>query len=120
MLSRAIHAEVRDIAGGRADVVIDFYQFRFIAELKRELVDASRSNLQRFLGQAGLYSGTDVHLGLLLVLDLTDKTTGVPSFRENVWCEELNSTLRRHVVVVRVPGNRIAPSATATPREQDE
>lgn len=114
-LSRAVHAEVRDIAGGRADVLIDFYQFRFVAELKREFDDASRANVQQFLGQAGLYSGTDVHLGLLLVLDLTDKSTGVPSFRDNVWCEKLATTPPRHVVVVRVPGNRIDPSATSAP-----
>lgn len=114
-LSRAVHAEVRDIAGGRADVLFDFYQFRFVAELKREFDDASRVNVRQFLGQAGLYSGTDVHLGLLLVLDLTDKSTGVPSFRDNVWCEKLAATSLRHVVVVRVPGNRIHPSATSTP-----
>jgi hypothetical protein len=114
-LSRAVHAEVRDVAGGRADVVTDFYQFRFVVELKRELDDASRTNLKTFLGQTGLYSGTDVHLGLLLVLDLTDKSTGVPSFRDNVWCETVGSDRPRHVVVVRIPGNRIDPSATTTP-----
>jgi hypothetical protein len=117
-LSRAVRAEVRDVAGGRADVVVDLYQFRFIVELKREFDDASPAGLRQYLGQAGLYSGTDVHLGMLLVLDLTDKSTGVPSLRDNVWVERITfgPTQRvRDIVVVRVPGNRIDPSATRSP-----
>lgn len=114
-LSRAIHAELRDLAGGRVDVAVDLCAVRFSAELKREFNDASPASLRSYLGQAGLYSGTDVHLGLLLVLDLTSKLHGVPSLRDNVWVERVGAERPRFIVVFRVPGNRIDPCATLPP-----
>tara|TARA_R110002072_G_scaffold28296_3_gene91060 strand:- start:1878 stop:3797 length:1920 start_codon:yes stop_codon:yes gene_type:complete len=107
--------EARDHAGGRVDVAISFETHRFVAELKRELVSSSREGLRRYLGQASLYQGTDVRLGLLIVLDLTDKSTGVPHFRDNVWLEEIGGPSPRFVVVLRVQGNRIRPSRTLAP-----
>jgi hypothetical protein len=106
---------VRDIGGGRVDILVNFYGYHFVIEAKRELRDASPMSLRSYLGQAGLYLGTNVMLGFLLVLDLTSKRHGVPSLRSNAWVEITqlsDQDVRRHIVVVRVPGNRIRPSAT--------
>ena len=57
-----------------------------------------------------------MRLGLLLVLDLTDKSTGMPHIESNVWNEiypPINDTdLERYIVVFRVMGNKITPSLT--------
>jgi hypothetical protein len=79
-----------------------------------------------------VYRGTDNHVHELALTDRLRESggarllhsearrgrgmnDGVPSFRDNVWCERLATTPPRHVVVVRGPGNRIDPSATSTP-----
>lgn len=111
-----VRMEVSDIASGRVDIVLFYDRHRFVAEITRELVDAQPHNLKRFLGQIAVYEATDVRLGLLLVLDLTDKSRGIPHAEQNVWVEthEVGSFAdQRHVVVFRVLGNRINPSATS-------
>lgn len=75
-----VHTEVRHIGGGRVDVLVTFGRFHFSAELKRELDDAGRESLRKYLAQEGLYEGTDVPLGFLLVLDLTEKPGPRTSF----------------------------------------
>jgi hypothetical protein len=118
LYQRVVRAELRDLAGGRADIVVDFRSYRFVVEAKRELTNASRDSLREYLGQAGLYQGTSVKLGFLLVLDLTPKLHGVPALDTNVWVEKVpmgDGGDLRHIVVLRVPGNRIDPHATATP-----
>jgi hypothetical protein len=59
---------------------------RYIAEIKRELANALRDNLEdKYLAQAVEYQGTNVPLGLLLVLDLTAHPHGLPHLRDTVW-----------------------------------
>lgn len=112
-----VHREVSDIATGRVDVILFFPRHQFIAEIKRELRDAQPSNLKKFLGQTTIYQATNIRLGLLLVLDLTDKSKGIQHLEQNVWVEthQVGSFAdTRYVVVFRVPGNRIYPSSTRT------
>ncbi len=112
-----IRVEVSDIASGRVDLELCYAKQRFIAEMKRELSNAEPSNIKKFLGQIAIYEATDVRLGLLLVLDLTDKSKGIPHIEQNVWLEKHavgSFADTRYVVVFRVPGNRIPPSSTST------
>lgn len=116
--SDAVRAEVPDIGAGRADVVVDLPHFSFYIECKREESDASHDGLRRYVGQARAYSVTNVAFGILLVLDLTDHRTGIPDMFSSVWVELVQVTTEetpRHIVVIRVPGNRPVPSATDSP-----
>ena len=112
-----VRVEVSDIASGRVDLALFYAKHRFIAEMKRELGNAKPSNIKKFLGQIAIYGATDVRLGLLLVLDLTDKSKGIPHIPQNVWLEKHavgSFADTRYVVVFRVPGNRIPPSSTSS------
>jgi hypothetical protein len=116
--SAPVRVEVSDVAGGRADVHFTFANNRYIAEVKQDAADCSMSALKaKYLGQAAEYLSTNVRLGLLLVLDLTDKPTGMRVIEANV---DVMTDVRngddapRSVVVVTVPGNRRTPSAVVT------
>lgn len=114
-----LQVEARDIGGGRVDVRVGLDGFQFVAEIKRAFDDTGRDGARKYLGQTATYLGTNVRLGLLLVLDLTPKPTGTPALENNIWVEAVSiaqdpSDLR-HVVVFRVAGNRVDPSATAAP-----
>lgn len=105
--------EAQQIGGGRIDLMFTFDGFRFVVELKRELEDGSRTGLARYLRQAGAYQVTDVPLGMLVVLDLSSDPLA-SHIRDNVWVDVLRtdepSGTDRHLVVIRVPGNRRSPS----------
>ncbi len=109
-----IKVEVSDIASGRADVFFSFGSIQFIAEIKRDDKDCTFTALRKkYIGQASEYQNTNVKLGFLLVLDLTEKTHGSGSIEDNIKVETIvspNSSIERAVVVVRVPGRRKTPS----------
>lgn len=111
----SVLAEVREIGGGRTDLIVQFDAFRLVMELKRELDDASRGGLGGYLPQVAAYESTDVALGMLVVLDLTPKPTAPANLRDNVWVDVVEGPSAgdrpRFVVAVRVPGNRESPSA---------
>jgi hypothetical protein len=116
-LARHVEAEVPEVAGGRVDVLLRFDDFRFVVEIKRELSDASAEGLRQYLGQSVLYHSTDMKLGLLLVLDLTEKTSGPTSLERSIWVDRSRPTPSddwRYVIVAVVPGNRRKPSDTTT------
>ncbi|WP_157441662.1 hypothetical protein [Actinoplanes awajinensis] len=114
-LAGRIAVEVPNVATGRADIMIGFGVTRFFIEVKRELRNSSRAELERaYLAQAADYSGTSATLGMLLVLDLTPHPAGVPHLSECAWvtsCRPPGSTVDRYIVVGRVIGNRSTPSA---------
>jgi hypothetical protein len=108
-----VNTEVTHIGGGRVDILITFAEVRIPAELKRETTDPSREAVRRYLPQAQAYQGTDVALALLVMLDLARSGTApIPSIRDSVWVDTSRDSNGRPrcVVVLRVPGNRIAPS----------
>lgn len=115
-LSGRIGVELRDVAGGRADVYVIFDGAqRFIVEIKRELFDNSRSGIQAaYLGQATEYQITNVPLSMLLVLDLTDHSHGVRHLSGTAWVVHRDNhdgeTLRSCVIAV-IAGNRPFPSS---------
>lgn len=117
--SVGLASEVRDRGGGRVDVLVHYGTHSFTAELKREFQNATPDALRYYLGQAGSYQGTGVRLGILLVLDLTQKLSYVPHLRSNAWVDVAPALtpgdLPRYVVVARVPGNRRVPSDTLNP-----
>ncbi|QXP54476.1 hypothetical protein H0I25_10270 [Cellulophaga sp. HaHa_2_95] len=106
--------EKSDVAGGRIDVNVAFNMFNFSIEIKRDLNDCSFEKIRsKYLGQSAEYLGTDVKLGFLMVLDLTDKSSGMGSIESNVKVEIIkkdNDPIERAIVVIIVPGNRKTPS----------
>lgn len=106
--------EMSDVASGRADVYFSFGAIRYVAEIKRELNDCSFEALRsKYLGQAAEYQNTNVKLGFLLVLDLTEKRMGGGDMKAHVKVEILDMPEpygKRAVVVLRVPGRRKTPS----------
>lgn len=105
--------EAQQIGAGRIDLLLTFDAFRFVIELKREEDDATHNGLSAYLRQEAAYQATDIALGMLVVLDLT--AGPLPDhMRDNVWVDVVSSSnpggTDRHIIVVRVPGNRTAPS----------
>lgn len=110
--------EVPNVATGRVDVlVIGEGGTRFVTEVKRELSDVSFSSVARaYFGQAADYQVNNEPLGQLLILDLTDHSTGVPAVADSIHVEtrEVGGSLRTIVIYI-VRGNRPVPSAIRSP-----
>lgn len=105
--------EAQQIGAGRIDLMFSFEGFRFVIELKREQDNAKREGLSLYLRQAGAYQVTNIAIGMLIVLDLT--ADRLPDhMRDHSWVDvvppsEIGGT-DRYIVVMRIPGNRTAPS----------
>lgn len=105
--------ELDGVGGGRSDIVVIHYGIRIVIELKRELDDASWHNLLSDYGQQTVtYQNTNVRLGALLVLDLTDRG-GLTPHMDTLWhcsIDDLVGDGARGVFVARVPGRRMKPN----------
>lgn len=111
--------EVADRSGGRADIEVRFPGFSTVIECKRAKGKTTRKGLRRYLGQTVAYQAGGITLGMLVVLDLTPKTSWIPNIRDDMWADHIPSPdpeqRDRWAVVVRVPGNRISPYAMTPP-----
>jgi hypothetical protein len=129
-LNGILDIEVGHVAAGRIDVRFTFGTDRIITEVKRDEAPFNPGGLDKHLNQAGAYQVSNVRLGILLVLDLSDKSAGQGrSFERSVWVTPKpvleEGDLPRDIVVVVVPGNRPrrpsqvkAKVRTATPSVQ--
>jgi hypothetical protein len=111
-----VRVEVSDVSSGRADVYFSFNSIKFVVEVKREIQNCSFEDLsQNYIPQASEYQNTNVKLGFLLVLDLTEERLhGAGSIEDHVKVEIIeseHSIIKRAVVIVRVPGRRKTPSS---------
>jgi len=110
-----LHTETMDVASGRADVSFNFGSYRIFTEVKREMDDCSFDNLCKlYLGQVMEYGNTSAKLGILLVLDLTDKSHGIGSFESQIRLQispTASDQEKRGVVIIKMPGNRLTPSS---------
>lgn len=106
--------EVRDIAGGRVDVLVSYGQSQYVIECKRELGSASPETIDAYVPQVAQYQATARLVAFLMVLDL-GRSGPLPVYRECVWTREMVSVqdrgLSRRIVVIRVPGNQAQPSS---------
>jgi hypothetical protein len=113
------HDEVRGLAAGRADVFHELGRVRIITEIKREPDDASFDALLENYGeQTAAYQNTNVPLGMLMALDLTKgQSVGqhISALYRAAVGDFLEDGVRRGVLVVKIPANRISP-AVATQR----
>jgi hypothetical protein len=110
--------ELPDVGAGRADVAIIRPNWRIVIEVKRELDDASREGIRRYIGQAASYELTGPRIGLLVVLDLCSQKDWALTLEDNCWVECVQGdgdAVERLVVVLRVPGMRTVPSRMRTP-----
>lgn len=115
-LAGRVGKEHSNIAGGRADVIVTFDGARrYVTEVKRELSNAARESIDAaYLAQAVEYQSTNVPLGQLLVLDLTDHSHGTPHIDDSIWVTHRRDTtgkVTNSAVVAVVRGNRPTPSA---------
>lgn len=114
LINANVEVEKSNIASGRVDVNVSFGAFNFPIEIKRDSRDCSFEAIRsKYLGQGAEYLNTNVKLGFLMILDLTDKPYGMRSIESNVKVEILNKTneaSERAIVVIVIPGNRITPS----------
>ncbi len=111
-----VQTEIDGVATGRADVYVTAASFRrYIIELKRETEDASPSGLERYLPQTLSYQVTNIPLGILGVLDLTQQGRPASHLSLNAWSafHSPGSGDTRHVMVFRVPGNLVLPSSAS-------
>lgn len=107
--------ELSDVATGRADIYTVFNSGRrYLTEVKRELNDASNGSLAaQYSGQAAEYATSNMPLGQLLVLDLTDHRFGGRHLNDSAWVTHRlpeHGATRRSIVVAVVTGNRPTPS----------
>ncbi|WP_157692563.1 hypothetical protein [Granulibacter bethesdensis] len=110
--------EVRDIAAGRADIAVVRPGWRMVVEIKRELEDASRDGIRKYLGQAATYELTGPRIGFLVVLDLVSQRGWPLTLADNCWVERIQAagdSAARMVCVWRIPGARQPPSQIKTP-----
>ncbi|WP_419697296.1 hypothetical protein ACN2CC_35420 (plasmid) [Mesorhizobium muleiense] len=108
-------AERKQVSAGRADIYIPQGRFRFVIEVKRSLSAWTEDGLGGLLRQTTAYQQTDVRLGVLTILDLSDRPAGTPHFDACFMVRERNVSItdKRCAVVMRVPGNRRTPSDQA-------
>lgn len=110
--------ETPDIGAGRADISITRPDWRCVIEIKRELADASREGIRKYLGQAASYLLTGPRLGFLVVLDLCSQKDWSLTVEDNCWIEHVQGaadSAPRAIIVWRIPGGRPAPSSVKTP-----
>jgi hypothetical protein len=110
-LASRIYCEVATIGGGRVDILVTHGSHRFVCEVKREETDVTRDGISRYLRQEAQYQTVDVALGMLLVLDLTERAYD-RHVESSAWVELLQQAtdLERGVVVALIEGNRQSPS----------
>ncbi|MFN2539268.1 MAG: hypothetical protein ABR549_14120, partial [Mycobacteriales bacterium] len=118
-LQGVVDIEVTGVAGGRVDVRFSFGLHRLITEVKRDNGPFVAGALDRHLNQAGIYQASTARLGILLVLDLSEKARGeMASLERSVWVTTKPALAQgdylRHIVVFVVPGNRPLPPSKVT------
>lgn len=109
--------EVEGIGTGRADLFAAFGGHRFVLEMKRHHGHLDRAAAKKYCNQAATYQNTNVKLGFLGVLELSNRFGPPPSLEECIWHESVlpeNSSIVRHLIVFRVPGNLNTPSSMST------
>lgn len=115
ILNGKVKVEEMNVAGGRADVFFEYLSFNFCTEVKKDATDTSFTALrEKYLGQTKEYQNTSAKVGILLVLDLLPKPNGIGSFESNINLEVVSTAsdpVPRGVVVLKVPANRLTPSA---------
>jgi hypothetical protein len=117
-----VEVERPGVASGRADIYLAQPvrpAFRFVIEVKRLLIPWTDEAVAGFLRQTTAYAQNDLRLGVLAVLDLSDRPAGFPHLSDCMFVEErpLAGPDRRHALVVRLPGNARTPSDHTVPSD---
>lgn len=112
-LGDQVRTEVSDVGGGRVDVVVDIGDDRVIIECKRDSDPWAPGTLEGWAMQADAYLATGSRIGLLVLLDLADKSQGRPTdLAGSARAITIGRTPVDHLVVcVVVPGNQKTPSS---------
>jgi hypothetical protein len=116
-----IQREVHDVAQGRADIAITRDRWQLVLELKREIADASRDGLAKYLGQAATYPVSQSRISFLVVLDVCRQRKWPLMLDDNSWVDRVQGpgdSKPRLVIVMRIPGQRPVPSHIVTPTSE--
>ncbi|WP_232496200.1 hypothetical protein [Novosphingobium kaempferiae] len=115
-----VRSEARAIAHGRADVAFDMGLITIVAELKKSNRARTLEELLDHFGlQATAYQRSNVRLGLLIVLDLTDRGgTGEHFDVSSQILEKVpqGTSTAYSIAVVRIQGRKRTPSAVKKQR----
>ncbi|WP_374497312.1 hypothetical protein [Vogesella indigofera] len=116
--------EAKGVAGGRADIRYKTNGHTAIIEVKRELIDASFDRLLTAYGdQTVIYQATNIKLGVMLVLDLSNdhsKLSHMDTWYTTRCGDLLGDGTERGVLIVKIPGRRGTPSAaTVAAKKRD-
>lgn len=120
-----VNTEVRHHgAGGRVDILVELGPDRIVIECKRDAAPTAVGRLDPYIAQTDRYLTTSVRIGVLAVLDLSDKSLGpVRGMDSSAWVVDVQAadpaSPERKILCIVVPGNRKAtPSAVGknTPR----
>ena len=112
-----VEYERTQVASGRVDLRLKFDGFAVNIEMKVDKTTKPLEDKTAYLKQAAAYQVTDVRIGFLVALRLRafDPTGGPPSLTElirHVAFDVPADPVPRHIVLVQVPGNKTAPSAS--------
>lgn len=115
IIGSGVKIEMSDVAGGRADVWFKFDSAQVVTEVKREMADASFDALAKaYSAQGAEYQNTNIRLGFVLVLDLTEsRDHGSIHMSELVHPRQLirkDESVPRWIIFVKVPGRRRPPN----------
>jgi hypothetical protein len=112
-LGDRVRTEITDVGGGRVDVIVDLGDDRVVIECKRDTDPWAPGTLDGWAMQADAYLATGARIGLLVLLDLSDKSHGRSTdLAGSVRAITLSRNPVDHLVICAVvPGNQSTPSS---------
>ena len=107
--------EVSHVGGGRVDIRLTFDGFALHVEMKVDSTRIPMEDRTAYLKQAATYQGNDIRIGFLVALrhkafDPTGPPPHIKTLISHAEFEIDGDPVRRHMVLVAVPGSRTAPS----------
>lgn len=115
-LSSSVNVEVQEVGAGRVDIQIQFSGFHLYLELKADHTAVPVADKAAYIKQTVAYEASDVRIGFLVVLRMTQPNDKSPSGHLTEYVSHTtvlmkDSPIERHVVMLEIPGNRVKPSA---------
>jgi hypothetical protein len=115
-LAGYVDIEAVNVGGGRADIRLSFGLFHLYLELKADDTQVALADKRAYIQQTIAYHGTDVRISFLIVLRIAppDSKSAPPHLSDLVSHTTVvtsQGSEPRHVVMLEVPGGRVAPSA---------
>ncbi len=110
------NVEVQEVGAGRVDIQIQFSGFHLYLELKADNTAVPVKAKAAYIKQTVSHQTSDVRIGFLVVLRMTPPKDKSPSQHLSEYVSHTTvpiegSSVRRHVVMLEIPGNQTKPSS---------